>query len=47
MNDDKVQQGRVWVCKKTGVSVIATKQPIGSSHHHRQDENLAERAVEE
>src|SRR5450755_365988 len=31
LSDEELQQGRVWVCKKTGVPVIATWLPIGES----------------
>ena len=31
LNDEELQQGRVWVCKRTGVPVIATKLPLGES----------------
>jgi len=32
LNDEELQQGRVWVCKKTDTPIIATWQPIGQKH---------------
>ena len=31
LNDEELQQGRVWVCKRKGVPVIATRLPIGET----------------
>jgi uncharacterized coiled-coil protein SlyX len=31
LNDDELEQGRIWVCKKMGTPVIVTKLPIGES----------------
>ncbi len=31
LSDEELQQGRVWVCKRKGVPVIATKLPIGET----------------
>lgn len=30
LNDEELQQGRVWVCKKLGLPIIVTRLPIGS-----------------
>ena len=36
LSDEELQQGRVWVCKKMGVPVIATWLPIGESRKEGQ-----------
>jgi hypothetical protein len=32
LSDDEAEQGRIWVAQKTGVPIIAYRQPIGSKH---------------
>jgi hypothetical protein len=39
LNDEELQQGRVWVCKKLGLPIIVTRLPIGSKRDSaREDE---------
>jgi hypothetical protein len=32
LNDEELEQGRIWVVKKTGAPVVATRLPIGALH---------------
>jgi len=32
LSDDELEQGRVWVAKKCGMPIIATRLPIGEEH---------------
>lgn len=45
LNDEELEQGRVWVCKKIGAPVIVTKLPIGESKAEWQRWLLAEKEL--
>ena len=46
LNDEELQQGRVWVCKKLGTPVIATRQPIGRTPRLEEEERARYAALQ-
>jgi hypothetical protein len=38
LNDEELQQGRVWVCKKLGLPIIVTRLPIGSKRDSAEED---------
>jgi hypothetical protein len=46
LNDEELEQGRIWVCQKIGVPVIASRLPIGESSSAGQRRLQLERELE-